>query len=300
MVRYRRIINTDDVLEIRLRELYQRFIKCNYPKKMLDDIFGKVKNMPRNIQYSTKEAEKKSQVYWISSYDPGHGAVKEFTDKVNTALKDSPTWKEDADKSPIIKVVPRRSPNVKDLLFKRRALAHNIKPGGKLSGPCTQPGVKKKGRKCMQCPLMSGRSYIRHDDANYNSHGGNCQTRNVIYIASCKLCLYKMKYVGKTVQQLRERVNKHRNVFNTFKDDDTVEITDKEAIAAHAKSYHHLTTTTEFNKCYSWDIYRCVNNPDNLLTEEQKTINELNTIYPFGLNISNPIGLKSFLIYRVN
>ena len=299
VVRYRRIINSDDVLEVRLKELYNRFVKCSYPKKMLDDIFCKVKNMPRNIQYSDKEEEKTADVYWVSNFDPGHKAVKEFTDKVNTSLKQSPVWKEDAQKSPIVKVVPRRSPNVKDLLFKRRTLAHNIKPEGKASSRCTDPGVKKKGRKCMQCLLMSGRSYITQNDVNYPCHGGNCQTMNIIYVASCKLCLYKMKYVGKTVQQLRERVNKHRNVFKSFNPSDNIEITDKEALAAHAKSYHDLSTVTEFNKCYSWDIYRNVHNPDLLLTEEQKHINELNTIYPFGLNISNPIGLKSFLIYRV-
>ena len=298
-IRYRRIINTDGVLELRLKDLYQRFIKCGYPKKMLDDIFDKVKESTRIIEYSSKEADKQSHVYWISNYDPGHNAVKEFVDKVNVSLQDSPTWKDKSEKSPVLKAVPRRSPNIKDMLFKRRTLAHNIKPGGKISGRCTDPGAVRRGRKCMQCPLMSGRSYLSHDGVKYDTHGGNCQSNNIIYSASCKFCLHKMKYIGKSVTELRTRVNKHRNTFKSFNPDDDVEITDKEALAAHAKSYHHLTTVTEFNSCYVWDIIRSVNNPDLLLTEEQRTINQFNTIYPFGLNISNPIGLRNYLIYRV-
>ena len=65
-IRYRRIINTDAVLEVRLNELYQRFMKCGYPKKMLGDIFNKVGNAPRNIQYSNREPEAKCPVYWLS------------------------------------------------------------------------------------------------------------------------------------------------------------------------------------------------------------------------------------------
>ena len=138
-----------------------------------------------------------------------------------------------------------------------------------------------------------------HNNVKFDTHGGNCQTNNIIYIASCKLCVHKMKYIGKSVTELRTRVNKHRNVFKSFNPSDNIEITDKEALAAHARSYHELTTVSEFNKCFIWDIFKCVNNPDLLLTEEQKAINQLNTIYPYGLNISNPIGLKSYLIYRV-
>ena len=112
-------------------------------------------------------------------------------------------------------VIPRRSPNIKDMLFKRRTLAHNIKPGSKVSGRCTDPGIVKRGRKCMQCPLMSGRSYISHNGIKYDTHGGNCQSNNIIYSASCKLCLHKMKYIGKSVTELRTRVNKHRNTFQS-------------------------------------------------------------------------------------
>ena len=126
-------------------------MKCGYPKKMLDDMFDKVRNSPRNIQYSDKEPEAKCPVYWVTNFDPAHKAVKDFTTKVNTALRDSPIWKEEAQKSQIMKVVPRRSPNVRDHFFRRKALAHATQDKSNVSKPCTEPGEVKRGRKCGMC-----------------------------------------------------------------------------------------------------------------------------------------------------
>ena len=146
---------------------------------------------------------------------------------------------------------------------------------------------------------MSGQTSIKQNGTIFGCHGGNCQSVNIIYIASCKLCLLKKKYVGKTVTELRKRVSNHRNMFKTFRSDRNTEISDKEALTAHARSYHQLQTVTEFNNCYVWDVYRKLSNPDMPLTEEQRVINQLNTIYPIGLNITNPIGLNNYLIDRL-
>ena len=196
-IRYRRIINTDCLLELRLCEVYDKFKKFGYPRKMLNDILDKVKNMPRNIQYNKKEAKEAANVYWVSNYNPSLQAVRNFTEKVNNSQQNSQTWKEKLKKSPIVKVVPRRSPNIQDLLFKRRSLAHKIDPGGRVSERCKPPGLTQKGRFCMQCPLMSGKTSINQNDTNFGCHGGNCQSVNIIYVASCKLCFLKKKCVGK-------------------------------------------------------------------------------------------------------
>ena len=109
---------------------------------------------------------------------------------------------------------------------------------------------------------MSGKTSINQNDTNFGCHGGNCQSVNIIYVASCKLCFLKKKYVGKTVTELRKRVSNYRNTFKTFSSDRNTEITDKEALAAHARSYHQQQTVTEFNNCYVWDVYRKLSNPD--------------------------------------
>ena len=108
------------------------------------------------MQYSKKETKEAANIYWVSNYNPSLQAVRNFTEKVNNSLQNSQTWKEKLDKSSIVKVVPRRSPNIQDLLFKRRSLAHKIDPGGRVSGRCKPLGLTRKGRFCMQCPLMSG------------------------------------------------------------------------------------------------------------------------------------------------
>ena len=147
------------------------------------------------------------------------------------------------------------------------------------------------------CPLMSGNHFIMQNNVRHDIAGGNCQSKGVIYVASCKEC--NMKYVGKTVNELRIRVSGHRNTFKSFQPRDEIEITDREALAAHTKGYHRLQDVTDFNNLFVWDIFRTVSNPSMLLTEEQQVINLLGTKHPLGLNISNPIGLSSYLIHRV-
>ena len=78
----------------------------------------------------------------VSKYNPSLQAVRNFTDKINYSLQKSPTWKEKLKKSPIVKFVPRRSPNIQDIFFKRRSLAHKIDPRGRAYKRCKEIGQK--------------------------------------------------------------------------------------------------------------------------------------------------------------
>ena len=58
------------------------------------------------------------------TYGPGYDEAKHLEHEVNELLLLSDTWK-DSGVQKIVKVVPRRAPNLKDILFKRKQIALN-------------------------------------------------------------------------------------------------------------------------------------------------------------------------------
>ena len=195
----------------------------------------------------------------------------------------SPTWKHTTSRQ-VVKVVPRRAPNLKDLLFKRKALALNTARSGTV--PCTDSSVIKRGAKCQCCKLVSQLDIITSNGIVVKTAGGNCKSCNLIYGATCLLCLVNNVYTGKTIQSLHERVNAHRSAFykilvsNSL---DNVEIDDTNIIGFHIFNCHGKVDRKDFNSCYKFDIIAYAT-PSNIRVLEQFYIDKLKTRVPFGLN----------------
>ena len=134
--------------------------------------------------------------------------------------------------------------------------------------------------------MMSNKSTCNVNGLKFDKcHGGNCKSKNLIYLVECKLC--NMYYVGKTTQALHKRINGHR----ASKSNCTLStLTDESTLYYHCKYEHE--NTLNFNNLYSFTIIKYVS-PLNLLVTEQSFINRFNTIRPIGLNVDNPIGLPS-------
>ena len=75
--------------------------------------------------------------------------------------------------------------------------------------------------------------------------------------------------------------------------DPSLEVTDENCLAAHISEFH---SNESFNDSYKFSVIEHVPSPDMLLIREQHYINSLRTFRPFGLNLSNPIGLKAKLV----
>ena len=132
--------------------------------------------------------------------------------------------------------------------------------------------------------ILNGISYSKCD-------GGNCKSNNIIYLATCTIC--NLGYIGKTTVPLRDRFSGHRRSMKIVST--LTEITDKEALAAHAVFDHHSQLT--FNELFRLNIVKNNVKPSELLKTEQQFINKYKTIRPTGLNINNPIGIA---LLRVN
>ena len=75
-LRYRRIINDDALLDVRLGELKQFFLWSTYPCDMIDEVFDTVRNQPRCLDYNVQQKTESVMTPWIVTYGPCHEELK--------------------------------------------------------------------------------------------------------------------------------------------------------------------------------------------------------------------------------
>ena len=76
---------------------------------------------------------------WSVTFGPGFHQAKIVAKNLNESIKLSDTWKEESPlQTPLLKVVSKRAPNIKDILFKRKSIA--LKPSVYATIPCTPVG----------------------------------------------------------------------------------------------------------------------------------------------------------------
>ena len=282
-LRYRRVINNNDILRHRLNELKTFFIMSGYPERMVSSILDDIQGKPRSLQYNHTKDEKKFVTPWVVTYGPGFDETRKVAENVNELLSLSDTWR-DKDVGNVVQVVARRAPNLKDMLFKRRSFCVD---------PKAEQGTVKCGAKnCMCCKLVSKTPYLNHRNNMYKTVGGDCNVFNVVYCFQCKLC--NILYVGKTVDSLKSRANGHRSKFyGVLRSSRTADpnrvYDDEQIVGAHLVNEHGLKRQTDFNHSYRLFVLALCN-PVCLRTTEQLWIDKLKTMHPFGLNQKSSVG----------
>ena len=281
-LRFRRIINDDDLLDTRLNELREFFVFSSYDPKMVDQILSKVRATPRSLEYGVRDsATDEGLIYWPCTYGPGYEESKHKAMESNRILSES----HDPNISKFrFKVVPRRAPNLKDLLFKRKAFSlNNSSSTSSRNNPCGRP-------RCKTCPII-GDLYSK--GTQIKSVGGTCTTKNCIYLAQCQSCvnlnLTNNLYVGKTITCLSIRINNHRAAFSQMPHlTEESEVNDRNCLWAHLSNVHALRNRVDFDKNYKFCILQ-TGDPRDLRLYEQSFIKKLNTLFPHGLNTVNSV-----------
>ena len=280
-IRYRRIINTDCILKDRLAELKTYFVKSGYPEKLISSILDGVFSKPRSLVYNNTRPTKNFITPWVVTYGPGFAETKKCAEEVNEMLSLSDTWKDRAVRR-IIQVVPRRAPNLKDILFKRKSIS--------LYSPCDAGTVPCNATGCMTCSLVSNTVFLHNKGKKIITSGGDCKSWNLIYCFQCKIC--NILYVGKTTDPLHTRVNGHRSKFyyvlkHSANPADFFD--DEQILGAHIVHDHGLLEKTDFDNNYTLYILG-YSNPASIRRSEQFWIDKLKTRTPFGLNQNDSIG----------
>ena len=287
-LRYRRIINDDIKLLRRFQDLKVCFLRSGYPPSLVDGVIQDVAGRRRNLSYTKRDKTPPNKVLWIQTFGPATNAIMDVVKEANTILPNSPAWEGD-DK--VIGVVNRRPRNLGDMILKRKRLALDTSLTTTGTGRCTPfpvPGVKRKaGRPCASCNLMSESNSITSSTTGkiYSTPTADCKSKNTIYCATCLHC--SKQYVGKSTNKLQKRISGHRAHMN---DTDFDLDNDDATLAEHLKLSHGVADFDLFNHSYSFTVLQA--SPHDLDACEQRWVDRLTTLSPFGLNKEAPNGVS--------
>jgi hypothetical protein len=157
----------------------------------------------------------------------------------------------------------RRAENFRDKLVSIRR--KNTGVGGLAGGqePC-------KGARCGLCVQLPSTTNVSFADSSFTwtiRSLVNCNSRNCVYLAVCRLC--GLKYVGETVD-FRLRMNNHRSQQNWL---------------TASAFYRHRTLTGHCFKDFDLLILRSdLVDKDDMRSWERFFMDRFNTLVPFGLN----------------
>ena len=288
--RLRRIIISNDILKIRIAELCKSFVSCGYPKSMVERISSKVLTVSRDLNALIKKhssvddtpSTQTHKVRVISTFGTGQSLV----DCVKEAIPHLQVTKSFKNKNVSFDFVKKTAPSVGSKITVLKKMSLGIGVGGTSTcGNSTQ---------CQCCSVIPP---IPIPKVSVNGQevvlpNGNCKSKNIIYLAQCNLCDDKW-YVGRTVQPLHKRANGHRQSFATVVNKglnyvNSLDNDDSFCLGIHLLTEHGITSG--FNDAFTFHVLEHVS-PLQMEKCEHLWLHRLNTLFPYGLNRSNPFGL---------
>ena len=302
-IRLRRIINCDDRLKMRIDELKLAFMDSHYPKKMVDNISNKVLKMERKLP-KPHNSSNSSVVVPASTPSPKSirmistfGSDSDLLNVVRTfepAFTSSPSFASNPDlasstpENKLFKFVKRTGSSLRNKLVKTKHMALNIRKCKTL--PCNK-------KNCQCCQIISDLDSFNINGQIIKPAAGSCTTYNIIYCFICKIC--QKCYVGRSVQQLNQRVGQHRrNYYDVLRDVNVARASqsnqnkneDEYSLALHLVEDHKLFNKSDFSEVYRVFILDTCS-PKILEIQEHRYIHKLRTVKPHGINSVDPFGI---------
>ena len=122
---------------------------------------------------------------------------------------------------------------------------------------------------------------------------GSCASYNIVYLVVCDIC--HQHYIGRSTRQLNTRIGEHRRHFYQIVDNKVSpninpnDDNDDFALGSHLY-LHGYKNKSDFSKFYKVSLLE-VCSPRILEVKEHKYIHKLNSLNPFGINLSNPFAI---------
>jgi hypothetical protein len=289
-IRYRRVIDNDDILRNELDTLKQYFKLRNYPAEIVNSEIDKVHSVDRSKTLMYKTAAEKKENFnkftkggaflpLITTFDPR--VAKEL--KTNLAQK----WIMLLDQNEKLKAVFKNS--TPQIVFKRgttieqNLIRAKFRSNNSVNRPVNQAEMppatlaedtnythKCNTRHCLCCDSIECtyifKSSTTKEEFEINE-AMNCNTDNVIYLITCTKC--KKQYIGQTQRRLKDRLNAHRS--NVNKKVST-------SVGIHFNYLGHSFLNLRITPIEK------VDNINLRLEREKFWIKKLKTKYPDGLN----------------
>ena len=204
-IRTKRICSNPVTCEKRLDELSSQLKRRNYKNEQIERAFSETRAMDRNALLRYKDKSKNTRVPFVVTFHPDgpnfrniirkHWGIIESVDEVKNVFGDQPM------------VAFRRPKNIKDHLVRAKINKPHTKQSG--TTKCGHGGC----RLCRDHMPETSTFKSTVTGVIYNIHQNlNCNSRNVIYLITCRTC--GIQYVGETKTRFRERINNHKSAIN--------------------------------------------------------------------------------------
>ena len=295
-VRYKRIIEDEDVLKEELMKLRDNFTSRLYPLRTIQTAIDKVAILKREdlIQYKTKIENNWNFTAFVLTFN--NALVNNKDCNIYKLISES--WNN------LITTAPElTNMNLPKIVFQKCQTINSIlvssvfppprwnisprTPNGILENnneiallaPTIYRCTRCTSKRCLTCDniLATSRFYSTNSKNYYNlSTDMNCDSENVIYLVTCNLC--GLQYVGETGMKLRDRITVHRSCIKTRK---------ATPLGIHFNSKGHSVTDMQIVT-----IEQLPNNNNyQRKTRELFWQLTLDTVFPRGLNaypVNNP------------
>ena len=203
-LRIKRICSLERWFSDRLQEFSDNLINSGYRINFITPIINKIKPLHREplLSYKPKKTSNKRPIFVathsgrlpdLPSLHKQHQHILQKSDKMSSCFPEPPL------------IALRQPPNLGNLLIKTKTHSSTS------SNPPTQPPGNApccKAR-CKTCSFMKTTNTIEGNSFKRSmSHYITCESKNVVYLISCKVC--PALYVGQTTTTLRARFNNHK------------------------------------------------------------------------------------------
>ena len=199
------IVSNDEVKLSRLDDLKCFLLRQNYPESLIYDGIKKALKMDQQKLTSKVDNDNDSNnnIALVSTFNPNHENALSIVKPYFPLLSNSQKMEKILSKSNFIN--SRRQPkNLRKILTTSRFDSADV-----------VPKVSKCGdSRCLTCTnIIEGSAIdITPSDKFVVRQNMNCDSKYVIYVIICSGC--NEKYIGKTDQKLKRRMNLHRSQIN--------------------------------------------------------------------------------------
>lgn len=197
--RIRMLCEDEETRKIRYTELAERMISKGFPSSVINKGIEKAEALTDDEINTPKNKDTDDGIVAVSTHNPNNPSLEYIVKRNLNLLESSPRMGNIIRKKRVI-FAKRQPPNLKGLLC-RAAFA---------SGQQTFT-VSKCGKNCETCKLIEDNNSTSITTTGKIFHvkcNMNCNTKNVIYLITCKGC--KGQYVGETGNELKTRMTVHR------------------------------------------------------------------------------------------
>ena len=262
LLRLKRIVSDPQILTKRIEEMKQFFLARGYPPSILHKAHERINHIDRKTLLQRSNTNKSWSIPLILTYSKLNTRIAATVKKNAKLLHIDPSTKQMF--SNTIVTAYRNSKSLSDHLIHSKL--PDYEPVDKSVGTfnCLRP-------RCNTCSYVHNTNMIFGPNGRYiKIHDRySCISEAVVYCISCELC--DSLYIGQTCRRLADRITEHLR-------DIKMNNIDK-PVSRHFNSPGH--SIKNLKVC----ILKEVKNTDRRIQFESFIIKDLNTVYPFGMNL---------------